>query len=145
MKITDYMAASEEDRAAARKALSRRADSATRRLRRMTEAEMAEVARARFPEAVKLRVAVDDGDDAWCMAVGIYGPRGQRFALDDYDRDPRLDRKLQTLVEQAWEFEGGKEEWPNVDDDDARDYEFDGDVQEIRLPRRSGAPAGDEG
>lgn len=144
MKITEYRAADAEDRAAARAALSRRADSATRRLRRMTEVEMAEVARARFPEAVKLRVAVDEGDDVWCMGVGIYGPRGQRLALDDYDCNPRLDRALQHLVEQAWEHEGGKEDWPYVHDEDADDYEFDCEVREIRLPRRSGAPAGDE-
>lgn len=144
MKLTEYMTADEEERAAARSALSRRADSATRRLRRMTEVEIAEAVRARFPDAVKVRVAVDDGDDAWCMAVGIYGPRGKRLALDDYDRYPQRNRAFQHLVEHAWEYEGGKEDWPHVNDEDAEDYEFDGDVQEIRLPRRSSEPGDGE-
>ncbi|ROO52747.1 hypothetical protein EDC02_7688 [Micromonospora sp. Llam0] len=142
MNISEYSAASPTERAAARAAWSRRADSATRRLRRMTEVEIANAVRARFPEAVKVRATVDDGDDAWCMAVGFYGPRGRRLALDNYDQYPQLDRTIQRLVEDAW-AEGGRDAWPYVDNDDEDDYPLSYAVREIRLPRWRTAPPGD--
>ncbi|MFG3710937.1 hypothetical protein [Micromonospora sp. NPDC047730] len=139
MKISEYMAAGTAERAKARAALSRRVNNGTRRLRRMTEVEIADAARARFPEAVKVRVSVDEGDDVWCMAAGIYGPRGRRLVLEDYDLNPQLDRTIQDLVEEAWE-EGGKDDWPHIDREDDEDYPDSFDVREIRLPRRpSGA------
>ncbi|MEU1811039.1 hypothetical protein [Micromonospora aurantiaca (nom. illeg.)] len=140
--MSEYVAASPAERTAARAACSRRADSAIRRLRRMIQVEIAEAARARFLKAVKLRVIVDDGDDAWCLAVGIYGPRGRRLVLDNYDHYPQLDRTLQRLVEDAW-AEGGKDAWPHVENDDEDDYPLSDDVREIRLPRRNAASAGD--
>jgi len=133
MNLSEYMKATPDERRAVKAALSRRADNAERRVRRLVEADIAGAVRARYPDAVKVRVSLDLGDDVSCMAVGIYGPRGKRLTLEDYWRSPQLDRTVANLAEEAWGL-GGGDDWEYIVDGDYEEYP-DEDVYEIRLPR----------
>lgn len=93
--------------------------------------EVSRVVRTRYPDAVMVRVAVDDGDEVWCMAVGIYGPGRVRLALENYAgyRYPYQPRMCQSQVEQAW-IAGGWDAWPQVEGQDTADYPLE-DVREV--------------
>ncbi|MEU1761274.1 hypothetical protein [Micromonospora sp. NPDC005652] len=136
MDISEYASASEANRTKLRTARLRRQGDATDDLRQMSEIEIAEMVRGPFPQAAMVRVAIDDGDDVTCGGIGIYDEHGARLHLVDYGQRPCNGWTLNRLIVGAWEHEGGRNAWPEVDGQDEGDYPSGYEVvYEIRLPR----------